>query len=71
MAIGWHVTSQAERTKQLPTGGFQNVVVVTFMTDAGTQGSVEVPKATFTADNVKAAIDNYVAHIGAVEGLSG
>lgn len=67
----WRVTNQVERKAIGPSGGFSDVVEVHFVTDNGTAGTVTVPKSVYNADEVKKRIDDYVSHIGAVEGLTG
>jgi hypothetical protein len=71
MAAGWRVTGQVERQMMGPSGQFTPSIEVHFVTDAGTTGSVTVPKTVYNGDEVKRRIEAYVAHIGAVENLTG
>lgn len=70
MAV-WRVTNQVERKVLGPSGGIGEVVEVQFVTENGTTGTVNVPKSVYNVDEVKRRIDEYVSHIGAVEGLTG
>lgn len=69
MADGWSVTGQRETTAIGPDGHFQPSVVVSFKTDRGYAGTVTVPEANYTAESVKAAIDDKVATLHAVDEL--
>lgn len=66
----WTVISQAETMGIGPTGVAGSGVKVTFRTLDGTTGSVFVPDAMYTADNVKAAISDRVAVLASVKGLT-
>lgn len=67
----WTVTSQNETTAQDSTGNFVSGWTVYYQTQDGTAGSVFVPKALYTADNVRAKIAAAVAENIAVSQLSG
>lgn len=71
MASSWQVTAQSETTGLTPSGTPAKGVNVTFKTADGTSGSVFIPDANYTADNVKAAIAERVAAFDAVKGLTG
>lgn len=68
---GWQVVSQQERTLPGPQGTIEDVVVVTFRMADGTTGTVNVPKAQYNAQNVRAAVANYAARLAEVSGLKG
>lgn len=70
MPSAWTVISQTETMGIGPTGSAGSGVKVTFRTADGTVGSVFVPDAQYTAENVKAAIAARVAAFDAVKGLS-
>lgn len=69
--LTWRVTAQNQTSRRSPAGGFEPAVEVFFQTSDGVTASVVVPKATYSAETVKAAIDDYVRHIGDVGNLSG
>lgn len=69
MAEGWHVTSQRQTTEITSGGRFQDVMEVHFQTDHGTEGSVRIPLARFTPDEVYQRIDAQAAVIDAVHKL--
>lgn len=68
---GWTVTSQ-KQTKQLPAGAQNYVdgVEITFLTGHQVTGSVFVPYAQYTADNVTKAINDRAALLDSVSTLS-
>jgi len=67
MAADYKVISQKQSTTINPSGGFQDVMVVTFETvPAGVQGSVSVPLAQYNAANVKSLIEARVQAINDV-----
>lgn len=68
MAENWKVTSQKETTT-MQNGVFTPAMSITFQTTHGTYGTVVLPLSTYTAENVKHAIDERVAQIDAVFGL--
>lgn len=69
MADGWRVTGQRQTTDLGPGGTFQDVIEVTYALDSGTVGSVRVPKAQYTSDNVARLIEAEVAELRNVENL--
>jgi hypothetical protein len=69
MAEGWKVTGQRQTIGQTADGAFGDVVEVTYTTDHGYTGRVQVPKAQYTADNVRRLIAAEVATIDAVHNL--
>jgi hypothetical protein len=66
----WTVISQSETMGIGPNGGAGSGVKVTFRLADGTTGSVFVPDAQYTAENVKAAISARVDVLTAVKGLA-
>lgn len=69
MADGWHVVSQVQRQTFGAGGQLQTVMAVTFQTNHGVRGTVDVPLAMFTPDHVRDLIDAYVANIDGVHNL--
>lgn len=69
MAEGWKTVDIQERSR-LVGGRFQDVYEVTFQTDHGYTGSVQVPASQINDDAaVKALIDERVAAIDALHNL--
>lgn len=66
----WTVISQSETMGISPTGGAGSGVKVSFRLADGTVGSVFLPDAQYTAENVKAAIAARVAVLTSVKGLT-
>ena len=66
----WYVTSTSETTDQNDGGQFVPGVRVNFTTGRGHQGSVFLPLAAATRDNVAAAITARVAQLDAISDLS-
>jgi len=66
----WSVISQAETMGIGPTGTAGSGVKVTFRLSDGTTGSVFVPDAQYTPEQVKAAITARVGAFQAVKGLT-
>lgn len=66
----WRVTGQAQVQDVSPQGQFVDGLRVSFVTGAGHPGSVFLPLAAATADNVRAAIDERAAEMEAIAGLS-
>jgi hypothetical protein len=69
MADTWHVTRQVQRSVLQPGGGFGDVITVYFDTPHGYSGSVDVPLAMFTADEVRKRVDARVAVLDEVHNL--
>lgn len=69
MAESWKVIGQRESTEIGPDQRFTPTVIVTFQTGLGYTGTVSVPKAAFTADNVRNLIDEQVAAMHDVHNL--
>lgn len=68
-AIGWRVTNQRQTEQYNSAGMFEHVVIVSFITDNGTTGSLPFPQAQYTPDNVAATINEFVARENAVHAL--
>ena len=68
MAEHWTVDGQRETTA-IKGAQFVDVIEVSFTTDQGVTGTVDIPKSQYSADKVAAAIDAYVEKLHAVQGL--
>lgn len=68
---GWTVTSQQETFEQSPAGQIVRGRRVYFQLASGPTGSVFVPDAQYTPDNVRAAVAQAAAVLAQVQGLSG
>lgn len=66
----WQVTGQAERTDIAADGTPVRGMTVYFTTGAGHQGSVFVPAAQYTADNVRAMIAAAAARMDEIGSLT-
>lgn len=69
MADNYSVTSQRQTSRLSPGGQFEQGMEVRFRTVTGTDGMVFIPLSRYNAENVHAAIADYVAHIDAVNQL--
>lgn len=67
----WRVTGQQETNRTDATGRFVSGVLVAFTIDNGVAGSVFVPDAQYTPDNVKQLIAARVAQLTGVANLAG
>lgn len=67
----WSVTGQTEQTQIAQGGSPVRGVQVFFTTGAGHQGSVFVPYAQYTLDNVRQMVSAAAAQMDAVGGLAG
>lgn len=68
MADGWRVTGQ-RGTEDLINGRLVPVMEVNVATDDGTTRQFRVPEALYTADKVKALVDEWYERHGAVAAL--
>lgn len=66
----WTVVSQKYTEKYMQNGTFQKVVVVGVQADDGSYADIDVPQAQYTADNVKALINDWYAQHVAVRDLT-
>lgn len=68
---GWSITGQTQK-QWLPTGGQQFVtgVDVSFVTNAGNAGSVQVPYAQYSPDQVAALVSARAAQLDAISALT-
>ena len=71
MASSWRVVGQRQTSILSPSGQFEDAFVITHKTGAGVQGSVTIPKAQYSQDNVKRLIDSEAAEVDAVHALTG
>lgn len=62
----YQVQSTAERTIIGPANTALDVTTVYYVLDNGATGSVDIPRATFTPANVKAALDAAATNLYAV-----
>lgn len=69
MPGSWRVVNQQQREDLTTNGVFHKVWDVTFETAGGTRGTVTVPERLYTEENVRAAIDEKVATIAAIENM--
>ena len=69
MANGWRVASQRYTERYMPSGQFEDVVEVQIQADDGTYGTLVVPQARYTPDNVSALADDWLAKHLAVKSL--
>jgi hypothetical protein len=69
MAEKWKVTAQRQ-TSVLANGQFEQAFVVTFQTASGVVSSVTVPLSQYNDANVARLIDEQVANIDSVHGLT-
>ena len=67
----WTVTGQSEQSIINDAGRAVNGVQVSFTTPAGDTGTVFVPNAAYSVDNVRAAIAAKVATMLAITALNG
>lgn len=66
----WAVQSQQQRTQVNTAGQVQDGYQVTFLTGGGHTGSVFVPMAKYTVDNVRQAVQAQANLLDAVGGLT-
>jgi vacuolar-type H+-ATPase subunit C/Vma6 len=70
MAADYEVIAQKQSTSLAASGGFQDVMNVTFKTvPGGVQGTISVPLTQYNAENVKALIEARVKSINDVGSL--
>lgn len=67
----WRITAQNQASEPNGMGQFVKGVNVAFVTDLGSGGSVFVPEAQYTVDNVKALVAAKAAEMDAVARLTG
>lgn len=53
----YRITSQRESSRIAPGGGFESIIVVSFVTRSGASASVDIPKRTYTPDEVRAEVE--------------
>lgn len=68
---GWVVTGQAEEWKISDTGRAEEGKTVSFRTQYGATGSVWLPRMTYTAETVRAAITATATEMDTVHILTG
>lgn len=70
MAMGWRVTNQRAQDELTPSGDFQPVWVITYVTDPeGVVGTVKIPSRLYTAEYVQEQIEQQVSVNKAVHNL--
>ncbi len=69
MADGYEVIDQQQTVGLLPDRTYGPVMRVTFRTSAGVVMMVDVPIGLYNVDNVRAAIEERVAHANEVSNL--
>lgn len=67
----WRVTSQQEGQGLGPAGTYTKGVFVYFALDSGEQGSVFVPAAQYTTDNVRQLVQARADQMREISGLAG
>lgn len=67
----WHITGQSPRTNVTATGGLEDGYTVLFVTGNGHPGSVFLPMARYTTDNVRQAVQQRADLLDAVGNLTG
>ncbi len=67
----WVITGQREANRLNPQGQYVAGIIITFQTRSGVMGSVFVPDAQYTEQNVRNAISDRVASLEAVGKLTG
>lgn len=65
----WRVTNTRESSRLSTGGGFEDTLIVSFQTDNGVNGTVEVPRRLATADYVRSEIDKYVDRLDGIANL--
>jgi hypothetical protein len=68
-AIGWRTTTQRHTEQYNANGVFEPGVIVGFVTDNGTPGSMFFPEATYGPATVTARINEFVERENAVANL--
>lgn len=68
MPNGWTVTGQ-RGTEELVNGRWTQVMVVSVVTDGGTNKEFRVPEASYTKENVRAIVDAWFEHEQGVASL--
>lgn len=66
----WHVTGQLEQQKIDTSGQVQDGMTIMYQTDAGVSGTIWLPMAQYTADNVRRAISLKADLNNTIQGLS-
>lgn len=66
----WAVDSQVERTRVTPANNTEDGYDIAFHTGQGHYGTVFVPKARYTVENVAAAVQAQADKLDAIGGLS-
>lgn len=69
-SAGTIITGQIETVMPGPSGRFEPVIRVSFRTPSGAIGSVDVPAASFTVDEVREAVREKAATMEAVAKLT-
>lgn len=69
MADGWEVTRQTEGSIYEPGAGFEPSWRITYRTDKGITGTIEVPKRMYGPETVRRLIDAEVAALHQVHEL--
>lgn len=68
---GWEVKSQQETTAPGPDGKLTSGIEVSFTTGKGQKGTVFLPRAMYTTQNVIAAIAAHAAMLDTIIDLKG
>lgn len=63
------VTNTRESSRLSTSGGFEDVLIVSFETPTGTSGTVTVPKRLASPDHIRDEITEYVDRLNAINNL--
>ena len=69
-SVSWRVVSQQETSEPGANGTYTKGVLVYFLLSSGANGSVFIPDAQYSIDNVKAAVAARAAQIASVGALT-
>lgn len=65
----WRVTNTRESSRLSGSGGFEDILIVSFETTSGASGTVTVPKRLANADYIRDEIQEYVDRLDAIHNL--
>lgn len=65
----WRVTGTRESSRLATSGGFEDILIVSFDTGTGASGTVTVPKRLATPEYIGEEIQEYVDRLDAIHNL--
>lgn len=65
----WKVTGTRESSRLASSGGFEDILIVSFTTSSGATGTVTVPRRLATPDAIREEIQEYVDRLDAIHNL--